>query len=122
MKAILIDPVKKEVSLVDHEGSLESLYKLLQCTTITSVVRFDDNDFMYADDESWLNVSPGDELAGFHMKGWSFAVLGRALIVGTDFAGNDHEIFNDNPKAWGKKIVWRNHEEMTWQGERMGML
>ena len=52
MKLILINPKNQTVTEVEHDGSLDSIYKHLECDCFTSV-NIGDND-IYVDDEGLL--------------------------------------------------------------------
>ena len=50
MKAILIDVQNEEIFEVEHDDTLASIYKLVDCGTF-DVVRIDDVNSIYIDDE-----------------------------------------------------------------------
>lgn len=120
MKALLIDPYNKEIREVIHDGTLKSIYLLLDCQMIEAPVSYDNNDIMYCNEEAWLRGGQDTILAGFMFPNWSYAILERGLIVGTDEEGNDIdckskiEDFNN--------IIWKDHSEMTNQGILMELL
>ena len=93
MKAILINPEKENISVVEHDGDISSLYKLLNCKMIEAVYPFapqklGSNDIIYIDEEGLLKDS-----------NFSFSILtddkkelplfGNGIVVGTDDEGND---------------------------------
>ena len=51
MKAILIDPILKEVKEVDYSGNYEDIYKLIECRTFDIVRIPVGSDGIYIDDE-----------------------------------------------------------------------
>jgi len=87
MKAILIDPFKKEIREVQTDGTLSNIYQLLDCNMIESPVEYDNRDILYCDEEAWLYQKENIPLAGFKKPGWSYPILGKALIIGTDDNG-----------------------------------
>jgi hypothetical protein len=123
MKAILINSKERKIELVNHQGgNLEEIYKLIDCTCIAAPVIFDDRDTLYVDDESWLTAPSKDELAGFTMEHWAYAILGNGLIIGADEEGKDVDIVNDDVAYWEKQITWKDNTEMCMQGMAMGMI
>ena len=118
MKAILIDPYKKEITIVEYTGELKNLYDLLECATVEAPIRYDNGDIMYCDEEAW--IFPKDTYAGFDFKGWSYAILGKALVVGSGDEGEDVTCISQ-PEDF-KDICWRDDIYMKHMGERMGIL
>ena len=84
MKAILIDVVNEEVREVEHDDTLASIYKLVDCGTF-DVVRIDDVNSIYVDDEG-LFVE--DQLY-FKYTGTtdSVSLAGNGLVLGVDDEG-----------------------------------
>lgn len=124
MTGILIDPFKKEVTVLEvPKWDLQAIYAAIgnDCNMIAVPIIFPHKDSLYIDDEGWFREYP-EGRAGFMMDGWSYAIIGRALILGTDYEGESISPKLDDPKKWEKQIVWRNDEEMTWQGTQMGLI
>jgi len=120
MRALLIDPYNKEIREVVHDGTLKSIYALLDCQMIEAPVHYNNNDIIYCNEEAWLRSGADTILAGFMFPGWSYAILERGLIVGTDDEGNDVDcksVINDF-----KDIIWMDHYEMKNQGVLMDLL
>ena len=84
MKAILIDVINKEVNEVEHDDTLSSIYKHIDCGTF-DVVRIDDTNSIYIDDEG-LFVE--DQLY-FKYTGTtnSVSLAGNGLVLGVDEEG-----------------------------------
>lgn len=84
MIAYLIDPKARTVSEVEHDGTLDSIYRLLECRTIDAV-RIVEGDACYVDDESLLRSDEQLAEQGYFQldtpRG-TFAICGRGLIVG----------------------------------------
>lgn len=85
MKAILIDSATATISEVEHDGSLDSIYKLIGCETIEATYPFGrGTDCVYIDEEGGLKPNR----LGFVIKGFHSPLRGRGLVVGTDRKGN----------------------------------
>ena len=54
------------------------------------------------------------------LPGWSYSILGNALIVGTGEEGEDLPCKSD--PADFNNIIWRNQAYMYAQGEMMGLI
>lgn len=78
MRAIKIDVLKKEVYEVQIKGDCPSLYKQLDCETITGV-RISKTEMLYVDDEG-LRRRP--LLGAFRINGYPQALPGHGVIVG----------------------------------------
>ena len=128
MKAILINPEKENISVVEHDGDISSLYKLLNCKMIEAVYPFapqklGSNDIIYIDEEGLLKDS-----------NFSFSILtddkkelplfGNGIVVGTDDEGNDiacQSILSDiernkTVEAFKKLNLNVNCIDITWLG------
>jgi hypothetical protein len=88
MKAILIDPFKRDISDVEFEGeTLAALYKLIDCTTVTAVsLTFDDQVVSLFLDDEGLFVND--------QRFWSIfqypePLAGRAVILGFDASNGE---------------------------------
>lgn len=98
MKALLINPKERKVTEIELDGSLDSYYKAMDCTTFAVPIQFDNDDALYVDDDGVFKPRP---LYGFKKKEWEYAIFGNAIIVGTDAEGNSidckskPEDFND---------------------------
>ena len=86
MKAILINPEKKEVTEVEYSGDYQDIYKLIDCKTFDVVRTSVSNDGIYVDDEG-LFV---DDQLFFEYGGdaQSVRLAGNGLILGVDDEGN----------------------------------
>jgi hypothetical protein len=94
MKTLLIDPFTKTVTEHDYDGSLDAMYKLLDCDTV-EMVKYNDagkdmfkgEDCLFVDEEGLLcNL---DMQAFFIIDGKPIA--GRAMTVGCDEEGETIE-------------------------------
>lgn len=55
MKAILINAKENRVQEVNYSGKLEEMYKLIGCRCICTALNMGDGNFMFVDDEGYLN-------------------------------------------------------------------
>lgn len=106
MKALLIDPAQKTVTEIELDGSLTSIYKVLNCSLITSVVSFPNEDTMYADDEGLY----ADEITGgIMLPDWSYPVVNKILVMGTNKNGDSVDV-KTPIHLLAKQIRWINKE------------
>ena len=87
MKAILIDSASKTATETEYDGTLDSLYRLLECACVDYVCLNDDNG-MFVDDEGLLNEH---HRRGFVIEtedGRSLVIKGPGLASGSDRDGN----------------------------------
>jgi len=91
MKAILIDVKNEEVREVDHDDTLQQIYKFVDCATF-DVLRLDGVNGIYVDDEGLFAedrrffIYRGTNRDGSHGRIQSLA--GNGLILGVDSEGN----------------------------------
>ena len=88
MKAILIDVINKEVREVEHDDTLESIYKHVDCGTF-DVVRIDKVNSIYIDDEG-LFVED-QQFFNYVIDLRVANLAGNGLILGVDDEGNTIE-------------------------------
>ena len=88
MKGILINAEKETISVVEHDGDISSLYKLLGCRTIEAVYPFKYQDVIYIDEEGLLKDSNFSFTIGTDDNGF-IPLFGNGIVVGTDEEGND---------------------------------
>lgn len=88
MKAYLIDPTKRSVDEIDYDGTLDSMYKLLDVQLVDAVVLNEFSDTVFVDDEGLL-YSPEEVMRRgfFHVHGYNQHLAGRGLVLGTDAKG-----------------------------------
>ena len=108
MKAYLIDSVEKTVKEVNYDGTLDGMYKLMDCSMVSAPIIYPNEDTMFADDEGLFN--PENTKGSFKMKNWSYPIVGKVLVVGADRNGKSTDVktpinyFTDN-------ITWVGEEE-----------
>lgn len=107
IQAILIDPFSEKVTRVETGTSLEDLYKILQCDTITIVgMGFGARGFdMIMDDEGLLKDKENQRY--FKYKLFSQPYAGRALLTFSNKEG-DMTSVEDDVMCWHieKDIIW----------------
>ena len=55
MKAYLIDPFTKTISMVEYSGDYNEIYKLIECDTFTCADFNEFGDTVFVDDEGLIN-------------------------------------------------------------------
>jgi len=118
MKALLIDPKTRTITSIDVNGKLEDYYKHLECSTIECPVIYPNNDALYCDEEGWLHYT--EEMCGFMFPEWSYAILGKGLIIGTDDMGNSKDCKSTSEDF--ANIIWRTEVQMYIQGRKNGLI
>jgi len=88
MKAILIDVINKEVREVEHDDTLESIYKHVDCGTF-DVVRIDNLNSIYIDDEGLFIED--QQFFNYVIDLRVANLAGNGLILGVDDEGNTIE-------------------------------
>tara|TARA_R100001377_G_scaffold80732_1_gene59819 strand:- start:40 stop:351 length:312 start_codon:yes stop_codon:yes gene_type:complete len=88
MKAILIDVINKEVREVEHDDTLKSIYKHVDCGTF-DVVRIDNLNSIYIDDEG-LFVED-QQFFNYVIDLRVASLAGNGLILGVDDEGDTIE-------------------------------
>lgn len=85
MKAILIDPVKREVRAFEYDdSSYKNIAEAIHADLFT-LVRINERDSVFVDDEGRIN-GRGEELGGFRLFGDAGHVdlAGYGLVLGSD--------------------------------------
>ena len=84
MRAYLVNPVDKTVTLVEHDGDYRDIYKHIEAECFTALTLNSSGDALYLDDEGLYR----DGQAFFHLKGYPQPLAGRGLLLGTDHEGD----------------------------------
>jgi Domain of unknown function (DUF3846) len=82
MRAILIDPVERTITEVEHDGNYKSIYPQLGCDLFTCVY-LENDDAIFVDDEGLLKG--GQHF--FKVNTYPQPLAGRGLILGCDADG-----------------------------------
>lgn len=85
MRAIKIDVKHRTIYDITLDGSLESIYKHLECSLFECPVRFPNGDVLYVDEEGLYNETIG-AFAIPDLSAQPF-FLGHGLIIGDDGEG-----------------------------------
>lgn len=86
-KAYLINPFTNSVTTVNLDGTLDTIYRHMDCKTIDAVY-LKATEALYIDDEGLFKAH--DEQAFFALPGWYPGILaGKALWIGTTPDGED---------------------------------
>lgn len=110
IKCIFIDCVKREVTKIEIERGLKSIYNVLGCDTITSAERhiFGHSHSLFVDDNGLIIDK---KLGAFQIKKGQI-LSGHGLIVGCDAEGNDTDVDNVMLDFIAPLISWHNVEEL----------
>lgn len=114
MRAILIDPFKREVSDVETDAGLDDMYHILNVDLIT-VVRVGPGHAMIMDDEGLLKAK--SEQAYFTMRGATQPFAGRAMILGDKYGENRAATLTLDEVR--DKVVWLDNDKVDpdeWTG------
>ena len=103
MKAILIEPMKHP-KLVELDGSLASMYKALECDTITATYPWEEAIGLVTDDEGLYSGKPMNR----YVKELEQGIVGNFLLCGLG-----REDFTDVPDDLIPKFM-----EMFWKPEQ----
>jgi len=87
-KAIKINVETKKLEYITLGDDYKEIYGAIGngCDTFCVPINFENNDGMFADDESLLREN--DIKGGFIMDDWHSPIVGNAIILGTDDEGN----------------------------------
>jgi len=105
MKAYLIDPINKIVSVVDYNGDYQTINKLINSQRgFDAVYGFRNEDTLYVDDEGLLRK----ENYCFEFtydNGHVAPLMGKALVLGTDAEGESVAVKSSLEEV-ESKIKW----------------
>lgn len=90
MKALLIDPFQKTITEIEHDNSLEDIYRHTRCDTFTTVMIDRHGGTLFVDDEGLLK--PFDSQAFFKIDTYADPLAGYAMVVGTDDEGETVDV------------------------------
>ena len=87
MRAYLIDPIKREISVVNYNGDYQMINELINSQRgFDAVYGFRNEDTLYVDDEGLLlKENHGFEFT--YDNGHTQPLMGKALVLGTDAEG-----------------------------------
>lgn len=102
-KALKIDVVNQTVTSIMIDD-IKDIYEEIGngCNLFCCPVEFENGDTLYNDDESLLR----ENVEGcFLMDNWSYAIVGNAIILGTDEEGESVDC-KSYPMDIYKEIIW----------------
>jgi hypothetical protein len=103
-KALKIDVVNQTVTNIVI-NDIEDIYREIGngCELFCCPINFDNGDTLYADDESLLR----ENVEGcFMMDDWNYAIVGNAIILGTDFEDGESVDCKCSPIDIYEKLIW----------------
>ena len=87
MRAYLIDPINKEISVVDYNGDYRMINELINSQRgFDAVYGFRNEDTLYVDDEGLL-LKENHAFEFTYDNGHTQPLMGKALVLGTDAEG-----------------------------------
>ena len=110
MKAILIDVIKRTVSLIEIEKGIDGIYKAMGCELFTCPFILPNEDTLYVDDEGLLNGNM--ENGFFKIEGYSEFLAGNSLLLGSNEEGGSEDV-KSNVDDIRKKIKFYSLFEVS---------
>ena len=106
MKAILINPEKKEVTEVEYSGDYQDIYKLIDCKTFDIVRTSVSNDGVYVDDEGLFAKEQAYWKFDYCNDQPHIKLVNKGLVLGCNDEGDSiaPESTVDYIKS---RIIWR---------------
>mgnify|MGYP003134811498 FL=1 len=105
MKAYLIDPINKIVSVVDYNGDYQTINKLINSQRgFDAVYGFRNEDTLYVDDEGLL-TKENYCFEFTYDNGHVAPLMGKALVLGTDAEGESVAVKSSLEEV-ESKIKW----------------
>ena len=87
MRAYLIDPIKREISVVNYNGDYQMINELINSQRgFDAVYGFRNEDTLYVDDEGLL-LKENHAFEFTYDNGHTQPLMGKALVLGTDAEG-----------------------------------
>ena len=88
MRAILIDPFKREITEVDYNGNFRQIYNYIHAECFTTV-RVDETNHLFLDDEGLFQYPDNQsEQKCFFFASYPNPLAGYALCLGCDEEGS----------------------------------
>lgn len=87
MKAYLIDPFKRDISVVEYTGNYKNIYEHIEAQTFDLVRINVEGDCIYLDDEGYY----AEPKALFTVRGYQNPLVNKGLVLGTDEEGESVE-------------------------------
>ena len=105
MRAYLIDPIKREISVVNYNGDYQMINELINSQRgFDAVYGFRNEDTLYVDDEGLL-LKENHAFEFTYDNGHTQPLMGKALVLGTDAEGESVAV-KSTLKEVESKISW----------------
>ncbi len=101
MKAIVIDSENKKVYEISYDGTLEHLYKLIDCRCFTCV-ELSNGDTLYVDDEGLY----GNPRNFFTIDNYPQPLAGNGVILGTDHETGESKAAASTVEDTDKDVIF----------------
>lgn len=83
MYGYLINPETRTITEVQHDGSLEEIYALLDCNMIEAApINSQTESSVYVDEEGLYRLNGDEPVAAFQFIGGHQPMIGKALVIG----------------------------------------
>jgi len=109
-KALFIDVFNRSVTEIELPKHYLSISKQIGngCELFCCPISFENDDSLYADDESLLRLD--DCVGGFKFNDWSYPLVGNAVILGTDEEGDSCDV-KTKVEEITSRIEWIGKDE-----------
>jgi hypothetical protein len=116
-KALLINVVEQTITEVGV-GHYTDIYKHIgnDCSLFQVPIEFENLDSIYVDEEGLLKEVHG----GFIMEGWSYPLIGNAVIQGSDDEGDSTDYKSDIEELRKKVVFITKEAAQAWQNTALG--
>lgn len=117
MRALLIDPYTKTITEVEHDDTLQNIYKHIQADCIDMVRINNKGDCVLVDDEGLYRQD-----AYFAIENYLQPLAGRGLVLGTGSQGESTAPAEETVETLENKISWINRDDAIKMGEELDEL
>lgn len=101
MRAVLVDPYKKEITDVEYNGDYKTIYPLIHCDIFT-IVRLEDGDDVLVDDEGLLKLTRDTKF--FMINTYEQPLAGYGLITGVNEEDGETVSAHHDAEYYRRKI------------------
>ena len=107
MKAYLIDPIKRIVSVVDYNGDYKQINKFIDAEIFSAVYPFKNQDTLYVDDMGLMKQT-NYAFDFTYENGHTQTLFGKTLVLGADDKGESVDV---------KSTIAEITQRITWCGK-----